>query len=96
MDIQLRKDVEKRMEASIQRYCSETMGIEVGELKAALFLKFCLEEIAPSVYNLAIADAQAFFQEKVADLENTCFAKEFAHWKERGRPPAPRRAGFRP
>ena len=96
MDIQLRKDVEKRMEASIQRYCSETMGIEVGELKAALFLKFCLEEIAPSVYNLAIADAQAFFQEKAADLENTCFAKEFGHWKERGKSPAPRRAGFRP
>jgi uncharacterized protein (DUF2164 family) len=96
MEIQLRKDVEKRMEASIQRYCAETLGIEVGELKAALFLKFCLEEIGPSVYNLAIADAQAFFQEKVADLENTCFVTEFTHWKERGKSPAPRRAGFRP
>jgi uncharacterized protein (DUF2164 family) len=95
MDIQLKKDVEKRMEASIQRYCSEAMGFEVGELKAALFLKFCLEEIGPSVYNLAIADAQAYFQEKVSDLENTCFAKEFNHWKERVKP-APRRAGFRP
>ena len=35
MEIQLRKDVEKRMEASIQRYCAETMGFEVGELKAS-------------------------------------------------------------
>ncbi|MDR3672839.1 MAG: DUF2164 domain-containing protein [Holophaga sp.] len=95
MEIQLRKDVEKRLEASIQRYCAEAMGMAVGELKAALFLKFCLEEIGPSVYNLAIADAQAFFQEKVADLENTCFAKEFNHWKERPRQ-VPRRAGFRP
>ena len=96
MDIKLRKDVEKRLEASIQRYCAETMGFEVGELKAALFLKFCLEEIGPSVYNLAISDAQAYFQGKVSDLENTCFAKEFNHWKERSRLPAPRRAGFRP
>jgi uncharacterized protein (DUF2164 family) len=95
MDIQLKKDVAKRLEASIQRYCAETMGFEVGELKAALFLKFCLEEIGPSVYNLAIADAQAYFQEKVSDLENTCFSKEFNHWKERVKP-VPRRAGFRP
>ena len=95
MDIQLKKDVAKRLELSIQRYCAETMDLEVGELKAALFLKFCLEEIGPSIYNLAIADAQAYFQEKVADLENTCFAKEFNHWKERTRQ-VPRRAGFRP
>ena len=95
MEIELRKDVEKRLEASIQRYCAETMGIEVGELKARLFLKFCLEEIGPSVYNLAIADAQGYFQEKVADLENTCFVQEFAHWKERNKA-VPRRAGFRP
>jgi uncharacterized protein (DUF2164 family) len=96
MEIQLRKEVEKRLEASIQRYCAETMGFEVGELKARLFLKFCLEEIGPSVYNLAIADAQAYFQEKAADLENTCFVQEFAHWKEKAKPAVPRRAGCRP
>jgi len=96
MDIQLKKDVEKRLLGSIQRYGSESLGLELGELQASLFLKFCLEEIGPSVYNQAIADAQGFFQEKVADLENTCFAKEFNHWKERSRPAAPRRAGFRP
>lgn len=95
MDIQLKKDVAQRLERSIQRYCAETMDFEMGELKAALFLKFCLEEIGPSVYNLAIADAQAYFQEKVSDLENTCFAKEFNHWKEHPKP-AQRRAGFRP
>ena len=96
MDIELKKDVAKRLELSIQRYLTENLDVEVGELKAALFLKFCLEEIGPSVYNLAISDAQAYFQEKVSDLENTCFAKEFNHWKERSRPAAPRRAGFRP
>jgi len=95
MDIELKKDVAKRLELSIQRYLTENLDVEVGELKAALFLKFCLEEIGPSVYNLAISDAQAYFQEKVSDLENTCFAKEFNHWKERAKP-APRRAGFRP
>ena len=96
MDIELRKDVERHLVGSVQRYCAEELGLEVGELKAALFLKFCMAEIAPSVYNQAISDAQAYFQEKVADLENTCFAQEFAHWKARAKPAAPRRAGFRP
>ena len=96
MEIQLKKDLEKQLVASVQRYCAEDLGLEVGELKAGLFLKFCLAEIGPSVYNQAISDAQAYFQEKVADLENTCFAQEFAHWKERTKPAAPRRAGFRP
>ena len=94
MEIQLKKDVEKRLEASIQRYCAETMGIEVGELKARLFLKFCLEEIAPTVYNRAIADAQGYFQERALDLENVCFAQEFGYWnkgKEIARGAVPRK-----
>ena len=81
MDIHLKKDLEKQFVTSIQRYYAEDMGTEIGELKAYLLLRFCLEEIAPSIYNQAISDAQAFFQEKVADLENTCFATEFNHWK---------------
>jgi len=95
MTIQLRKDVERQLLTSIRRYCAENFGGEVGELQASLMLRFCLEEIAPSVYNQAIADAQNFFQEKVADLENTCFAKEFGYWQDPPKAPA-RKAGFRP
>jgi len=74
------------------------MGLELADLQASLFLKFCLAEIGPSVYNQAIADAQGYFQEKAADLENTCFAQEFSYWKPKpaAKPAAPRRAGFRP
>ena len=96
MDIQLKKDTEKRLLTSIRRYCSESLGLEVGDLQASLFLKFCLEEIGPSVYNQAISDAQGYFQEKVADLENTCFAQESGHWKPNAKPAPARRAGFRP
>ena len=81
MKLKLRKDQEARLVASLQRYLAEQFGGEVGSLKASLFLKYCLEEIGPSVYNLAIADAQAYLQEKAADLENTCFAEEFPYWK---------------
>ena len=80
MEIQLTKETEQKLVHSIQRYLSEDFGEEVGELKASLLLKFCLEEIAPSVYNRAIADAQRYFQERTMDLENVCFAQEFGYW----------------
>jgi uncharacterized protein (DUF2164 family) len=84
MDIKLPKDLEQRLATSIRRYMTENFGEDVGDLKAALFLKFCMEEIAPSVYNQAIGDARTFMQEKVLDLENVLFAHEQGYWT-RGR-----------
>lgn len=84
MDIKLTKETEKRLTGSLQRYLREELGEEVGELKAGLFLRFCLEEIGPSIYNQAIQDARAFMQEKIADLENVCYVPEGNHWKEPG------------
>ena len=37
-------------------------------------------EIAPSVYNAAIADAQTYLRDRVADLEGACYAPEFGYW----------------
>jgi uncharacterized protein (DUF2164 family) len=85
MPIRLKKDVEQKMIRSIRRYCSENFEEEIGELKAGLLLEFCLEEICPTVYNQAIADAQAFFQEKTGDLENSRFAIEFGYWEKHGK-----------
>jgi uncharacterized protein (DUF2164 family) len=85
MDIKLTRDTEQKLIASIQRYLKEEHGEDIGELKASLFLKFCLKEIGPSIYNAAVADARTFMQEKVADMENTCFAQEFSYWKDSSR-----------
>ena len=54
---------------------------EVGDLKAKLLLDFFLGEVGPTVYNGAIADAQAYFQGKVADLEGSCYEAEFSYWR---------------
>lgn len=82
MDLKLPKDTEQKLAHSIQRYLEENLGTEIGELKAQLFLKFCLEEVGACVYNQAIADAQRYFQDRAADLENVCFATEFGYWNK--------------
>jgi uncharacterized protein (DUF2164 family) len=80
MEINLSKDVENKLIASIKRYVSENFEIDIGDLQSSLFLQFCLEEIGPFAYNQAILDAQAYIQERVMDLENTCYAPESVYW----------------
>ena len=79
--IKLERDAEQRVVASIKRYFTENMDEEVGDLKAKLLLDFFLGELGPTVYNGAIADAQAYFQGKVADLEGSCYEAEFSYWR---------------
>ncbi len=82
MTIKLNKEVEQRLLESIQRYCSENMDEEVGQLKARLLLDFCLREIGPSVYNQAVLDAQAAMQDRIAEIETVCYETEFSYWKK--------------
>lgn len=84
MPITLEPETRKKLLASIKRYAAEHLDEEIGDLKAGLFLDFCLAEIAPSVYNQAIADAQAYFQGRVADLEGVCYQEEFTYWTAPG------------
>lgn len=80
MPVALTDDATEKAVASIRRYFSEQLDQEVGELQARLLLEFVLKEIAPSVYNAAITDAQIYLRDRVADLDGACFAPEFAYW----------------
>ena len=81
MSIKLNKDVERYLLGSIKRFVDENLDVEIGDLKAAAFLEFCVREIGPSIYNQAIADAQTYFQEKATDLGSARFEAEFDYWK---------------
>jgi len=81
----LKRETEQRLLGSIKRYLSEQLGEEAGDLKAKLFLDFCLREIGPSIYNQAIADAQGHIQNKLVDLDGECSLPEFAYWKSKKR-----------
>jgi uncharacterized protein (DUF2164 family) len=82
--ITLSPDAKKRALASLKRYAAEDLDEEIGDLKADLLLDYILRELGPSIYNAAIADAKAFFQERTADLDAVCFHKEFGYWPKGG------------
>jgi uncharacterized protein (DUF2164 family) len=83
MAVKLADETEKRLVASIKRFFEEEMDEQIGDLKALRVLDFCLREIAPSVYNQAIADAQGYFTDRVADLSGSKYEAEFDYWKKK-------------
>jgi uncharacterized protein (DUF2164 family) len=72
MAIKLSPEITRQLQESIKRYFAEHLDQDIGDLKAGLVLDYCLKEIGPAVYNRAIADAQAHFQDRIADLEGVC------------------------
>jgi uncharacterized protein (DUF2164 family) len=82
MSIKISKDSETYLLESIKRFFSENMDQDIGDLKAANVLEFCVREIGPSIYNQAIADAQAYMHEKASDLAGSRYQAEFDYWRK--------------
>ena len=82
MSIKLNSDTEKYLLGSVKRFVDDQLDTTIGDLKASLVLDFFLREIGPSIYNQAIADAQRYLQDKVADLGGARFEAEFDYWKK--------------
>jgi uncharacterized protein (DUF2164 family) len=82
MAIEIPDETRRTLIASIRRYFAEEMDEEIGDLKASLLLDFVLQEVGPTVYNGAIADAQARMQERVVDLDGICYEPELTYWKK--------------
>lgn len=81
MPITLPPETRTQLIASLKQYTAANLDEEIGDLKATLLLDFCLAEIGAVVYNRAIADAQAYFQERTTDLDGVCHQPEFTYWK---------------
>lgn len=78
--ITISDQAKKQALVSLKRYVAENFEQDIGDLKADLLLDYVLREIGPTIYNQAITDAKAFFQERTADLDAVCYHKEFAYW----------------
>jgi uncharacterized protein (DUF2164 family) len=81
MAIELTPDTEQYLIGSIKRFVDEQMDLDIGDLRAALLLEFCLKEIGPSIYNKALADAQSYLQARLGDMDVACHEHEFGYWE---------------
>ena len=69
MPIELERELRDTAVASIQRYFDQNMEEPIGNIAAGALLGFFLEEIAPVIYNRAVADVQERLQARVAELD---------------------------
>lgn len=83
MTMQLDAETEAHLLGSIRRFFSEELEQDIGDLRARMVLDYFVQEIGPSVYNQAIADAQTTLEAAVADLAGVRYQPEFDFWKER-------------
>jgi uncharacterized protein (DUF2164 family) len=82
MPIELSKEEQQEAVTSLQRYFQTNMEDEIGNIAAGALLQFILEEIGPSIYNQAIADAQERMQLRVSELDTEIFEDEFQYWRK--------------
>jgi uncharacterized protein (DUF2164 family) len=80
MAIKLEQEIRKSLIASIRRYAEENLEEEMGDLKAELLLDYFLQEVGPTIYNVAITEARSFLVDRLADLESTCYEPEMTYW----------------
>lgn len=83
MTITLKPEMQARFIASIKRFVAETLEDDIGDLKASLLLEFVLREVGPSIYNRAVADAQARIQDMVLELDGSCYEADPGYWNKK-------------
>jgi uncharacterized protein (DUF2164 family) len=66
--IQLSKENQEVLLASIQKFFFTERDEELSEFQAALFLDFILQEAGVYIYNQAIADAHQLMNQKTEEL----------------------------
>ncbi|HEY5799611.1 MAG TPA: DUF2164 domain-containing protein [Burkholderiaceae bacterium] len=84
MPLELNKEDRDEAVASLQRYVAENFDEPIGNVAAGALLGFFLEEIAPLVYNQAVADAQEKLQQRVLELDFEVHEDPFQYWRKQG------------
>lgn len=87
MPIELTKDARTQAIASIERYFREHMDEKIGNIAAGGLLGFFLEEIGPTIYNLAVRDVQERLSVRVAEIDIEVHEDEFRFWQKYDRQP---------
>lgn len=83
MTIKLKAEAQARFIASIKRFFTENLDDDIGDLKASLLLDFVMQEMGPTLYNQAVADAQTRVQDMVSELDSSCYESDLGYWNKK-------------
>lgn len=76
MPLSLPDDTRTRLAEAIRAYVRDEWDVEIGNLKAGLFVEYLLAQMGPVVYNRAITDAQRHLAAVAAELDLTLHEPE--------------------
>lgn len=93
MAIELSKEARAQAISSIERWFQDERGERVGNITASALLGYFLQEIAPSVYNQAVADVQERLQMRVSEIDIEVHEDEFGYWRARDKATATKGKG---
>jgi uncharacterized protein (DUF2164 family) len=82
MKIELPKPIRDEAIVSIERYFERNHDERIGNIAAGALLNYFLEELAPLVYNQAVADAQEHLQSSILELDIELYAETFQYWQK--------------
>ena len=82
MGIELSSEDRAQAIDSLTRYVLENLDQKIGNITAGALLGFILEEIGPSIYNLAVSDVKERLLMRVEDVEYEIHEDEFQYWRK--------------
>ncbi|MBL8350313.1 MAG: DUF2164 domain-containing protein [Burkholderiaceae bacterium] len=83
MAIELPRELRAQMVASIERWFEDERGERIGNIAAGALLGFFMDEVAPTIYNRGVADAQERLLQRVTELDIEVHEDEFQYWRKR-------------
>lgn len=83
MAIELERGVRDQAIRSIERYFEQELDHKIGNIGAGALLGYFLEELAPLVYNQAVAEVQERLGQRVAEIDLEVHEDAFQYWRRR-------------
>ena len=74
--IELPKETREALAKALSRYLKDELDVEVKGFDAVFLADFAVEALGPSIYNQALADAQALLARKLEEMGEALYQLE--------------------
>ncbi|RJX38925.1 DUF2164 domain-containing protein [Paenibacillus pinisoli] len=74
--IKLPREQKLQLVSNLQQYAYDELSVDMGQLAGENMLDFMMKELAPYIYNQAMADARRVIEQRMASIEEELYALE--------------------